>query len=84
MAQLPTSVTRISFTIMAQALSATSSSRVKAVPRSYDVFSRVGMPPTQHLDLLGNIAAPTGVVDKSAFIVEAVRELVAATVRRNH
>ena len=66
------------------ALPATVSSRVKVVPLSHEVFGRFGTPASQHLNLLGNIAASTGVVDKSAFIDQALRELALATVRSNH
>jgi len=66
------------------ALPATASSRVKVVPLSHEVFGRLGKPASQHLNLLGNIAASTGVVDKRAFIDQALRELAAATVRSNH
>ena len=47
-------------------------------------FGRLGKPVSPHLNLLGNIAATTGIVDKSAFINKALREHAAATVRSNH
>ena len=66
------------------ALPATFSSRVKVIPLSLEVFGRLGKPASQHLNLLGTIAASTGVVDKRAFIDQALCELAAATVRSNH
>ena len=57
------------------ALPATVSSRVKVVPLSHEVIGSLGKPASLHLNLLGNIAASTGVVDKSAFIDQALREI---------
>ena len=61
------------------ALPATFSSRVKVIPLSLEVFGRLGKPASQHLNLLGTIAASTGVVDKRAFIDQALCELAAAS-----